>query len=161
MTRPTNTLGALEALAPLVMVADAMEEVAVLVVLAAVLLLRAANISIGTAIMPLARSTDPSASRLAGFAAKNELVYITFSAIYDIAHSGMDDISRLAPQLAAVLSFAVIILVYVHMADIAELLATIAGIMLLSEVLLVTATVAGLIIPNIPASQLPAVALKK
>lgn len=66
-------------------------------------------------------STVPSDPMTSELAAKKERVYMMFSAMDCCAHPGTALISMLEPQAAAMLLFAVCMLVYEPMADMSEL----------------------------------------
>jgi len=78
--------------------------------------------------LELPRLKVPSADITSGLAPPNKREYMTFSATYCCAHSGIWLMSMLLPQLAAMLLFAVCMSVYAPIAAKAELFAIIADI---------------------------------
>ena len=127
--------------------------------------------SAGTLNWPLAAAmlTDPSAFKMLGLAAKNARVYLresfvsnkggfqikfathtTFSAMRGCAQSGMEPMSMLLPQDAAIALLLMLLAAY--MAEMVELLAIMAGIMDATELGLLLSTLGALMIPNMPFS---------
>jgi len=114
------------------------------------LLARSTGIIIG--LLPtLPRSTDPSELRTSGLAARKERVNRMFWAMRGCAHSGILPMSKLEPQSAARLLFAVCVAVSEAIAAVVESFIK-DGIIAAAEVGAPLAF-GGLITPNMPFSQ--------
>jgi len=115
------------------------------------LLARSTGIIIGVLLPTLPRSTDPSELRTSGLAARKERVNRMFWAMRGCAHSGILPMSKLEPQSAAKLLFAVCVAVSEAIAAVVESFIK-DGIIAATEVGAPLAF-GGLITPNMPFSQ--------